>query len=150
MRAAGVIAFVLIAAPALAQAPALPPLGESAQNMLGAWELTDAQRSKSCPATFRKARTSVGYRLEFGKDCAALFPLTANVAGWVFPEGNLLRLVNAEGQTLADFSEVEDGIFEAPTPGVGVLVLQSADAAAAARKSEAMPEPERIEEPQGR
>ncbi len=30
-----------------------------------------------------------------------------------------------------EFSEVEDGIFEAPTPGVGVLFLQSAAAPAA-------------------
>ena len=33
-----------------------------------------------------------------------------------------------------EFSEVEDGIFEAPTPGVGVLFLQNAAAAAAPPK----------------
>jgi hypothetical protein len=39
--------------------------------------------------------------------------------------------VDARGRSLIEFSEVEDGIFEAPTPGVGVLFLQNAAAAAA-------------------
>ena len=34
------------------------------------------------------------------------------------------------GKALVEFSEVEDGIYEAPTPGVGVLFLQNAAAAA--------------------
>ena len=70
--------------------------------------------------------------------------MVASVAGWIFPEDDLLRLVDAEGRTLAEFSEVEDGIYEAPTPGVGVMFLQNP--AAAARKPDADPEPERIEE----
>ena len=48
----------------------------------------------------------------------------------VFPENDLLRLLDAKGKVLAEFSEVEDGIYEAPTPGVGVLFLQNAATAA--------------------
>jgi hypothetical protein len=141
--------LVLLAAPAIAQrapAPAAAPqLGESAQAMLGPWEFSNAERNKVCTATFKNTRTPVGLRVEFDQNCSTLFPLVSSVAGWVFPDGDLLRLVDASGATLAEFSEVEDGIFEAPTPGVGVLFLQNAEAAA--RKPDANPEPERIDDP---
>ena len=63
------------------------------------------------------------------------FPLVNDVAGWNFPEGDLLRLLDAQGRTLVEFSEVEDGIYEAPTPGLGVLFLQSPAAAGPPPKS---------------
>jgi hypothetical protein len=149
MRVAGVIAFLAVVTSALAQKSVPPaPLGESAQDLLGGWELSNAERSKICAATFKNTRVAVGYRVEFDKNCPTQFPVIASVAGWVFPEGDLLRLVDAEGRTLAEFSEVEDGIYEAPTPGVGVMFLQNP--AAAARKPDAEPEPERIEEPGAR
>jgi hypothetical protein len=145
MRMAGLIALVLIAAPALAQRTAAPAPTESEQGMMGAWELSNAERNKSCTATFKNTRTAVGWRIEFDKTCATVFPTIATAAGWTFPDGDLLRLLDAEGRTLTEFSEVEDGIYEAPTPGVGVLFLQNPDAAE--RKPEDTPEPERIEDP---
>jgi hypothetical protein len=113
--------------------------------MLGPWEFSNAERNKICTATFKNARAPVGLRVEFDPNCASLFPLVSAVAGWVFPDGDLLRLVDASGATLAEFSEVEDGIFEAPTPGVGVLFLQNAEAAA--RKPDPNAEPERVDDP---
>ena len=55
-----------------------------------------------------------------------------DVVGWKFPDNDLLYLLDAQGKALVEFSEVEDGIFEAPTPGLGVLFLQNAGDAAAA------------------
>ena len=141
----GTVAFAQRTPPAPAPAP---PLGESAQNMLGAWEFSNAERSKICTATFKNTRTRVGLGVEFDPNCASLFPLVSAIAGWVFPDGDLLRLVDSAGATLAEFSEVEDGIFEAPTPGIGVLFLQNSEAAA--RKPEQNPEPERVDEPAAR
>ena len=139
---------LFFANPALAQrAPAAPApqLGDSAQGMLGSWEFSNAERNKICTATFKNTRTPAGLRVEFDPNCPSLFPLVSAVAGWVFPDGDLLRLVDSSGATLAEFSEVEDGIYEAPTPGVGVLFLQNAEAAA--RKPDQNPEPERVEDP---
>jgi hypothetical protein len=115
--------FVLAKA-AIAQSP--PPLGDSAKSLLGDWEFSNAERNKICTATFKDRRTAVGYRVEFDANCANLFPLVRNIAGWTFPDDDLLRLVDAQGNTLVEFSEVESGIYEAPTPGVGVLFLQNA------------------------
>ncbi len=115
----------LAAAPALAQNS---PMSESGKALLGAWEFSNADRDKICQATFKADVTKGGFKVEFDADCVNKFPLVADVVGWTFPEGDLLRLVDAQGKTLVEFSEVESGIYEAPTPGVGVLFLQNAAA----------------------
>ncbi|HEY4141846.1 MAG TPA: AprI/Inh family metalloprotease inhibitor [Pseudolabrys sp.] len=126
MRLSRIIAVViaaLVAGPAMAQNA---PMSESGKELLGSWEFSNADRDKVCQATFKADATKVGFKVEFDADCAAKFALVNDVAGWVFPEGDLLRLVDASGKTLVEFSEVESGIYEAPTPGVGVLFLQNA------------------------
>ena len=111
---------------ALAQAPVL---GDSAKGLIGSWEFSNADRDKICTATFKADPTAVGFKVEFDNNCASLFPIVADVAGWVFPDNDLLRLLDARKKPLIEFSEVEDNIYEAPTPGLGVLFLQSAAAA---------------------
>jgi len=106
-----------------------PPMGDSAKDMLGPWEFSNADRNKRCTATFRNTAVKGGFKVEFDANCGSLFPLVNNVAGWIFPDNDLLRLVDAQGVSLAEFSEVENGIYEAPTPGVGVLFLQNAASA---------------------
>jgi hypothetical protein len=113
--------------PALAQTPA--QLGDSAKALIGIWEFSNADRDKICSATFKSDSTKVGFKVEFDPNCAALFPLVSDVVGWTFPDNDLLRLLDAQGKALVEFSEVEDGIYEAPTPGLGVLFLQNAAAA---------------------
>jgi hypothetical protein len=124
MRLSGIIAFVVTfaAAPAMAQST----MSDSGKELLGTWEFSNADRDKTCQATFKADVTKVGFKVEFDAGCAAKFPLVNEVAGWTFPDGDLLRLVDATGKTLVEFSEVESGIYEAPTPGVGVLFLQNA------------------------
>jgi hypothetical protein len=128
MRLALIAAAAVWAGAALAQAP--PVLSDSAKKAIGTWEFSNADRDKVCTAVFKSDRTAVGYKVEFDPNCASLFPLVADVAGWTFPDNGLLSLLDAQSKALVEFSEVEDGIFEAPTPGVGVLFLQNPAAAA--------------------
>jgi hypothetical protein len=123
-RTIACIIAALVSGPAMAQSP----MGDSGKALLGSWEFSNADRDKICQATFKADVTKVGFKVEFDAGCAAKFPLVNDVAGWTFPEGDLLRLVDAQGKTLVEFSEVESGIYEAPTPGVGVLFLQNAAA----------------------
>jgi Protease inhibitor Inh len=121
------IAFmVLLCGPALAQKTTL---NDSAKAMIGDWEFSNADRDKTCSVTFKSDRVAVGQKLEFDANCGNLFPLVRNIVGWKYPEDDLLYLLDAQGKALIEFSEVEDGIFEAPTPGLGVLFLQSPAAA---------------------
>ena len=112
---------------AAAQAPAT--LGDAAKAVIGTWEFSNADRDKICTLTFKPDPAKNGFKLEFDPNCATLFPLVTDVVGWTFPDNDLLRLLDAQGNALVEFSEVEDGIYEAPTPGVGVLFLQNPAAA---------------------
>ncbi|HYC16680.1 MAG TPA: AprI/Inh family metalloprotease inhibitor [Pseudolabrys sp.] len=132
--AAVFIAVACIAGAALAQAPS--PLGESAQRMIGSWEFSNADRDRTCTATFKGDRAPPGLKVEFDANCVNLFPLVRDIAAWKFPDNDLLYLLDAKGKSVVEFSEVEDGIFEAPTPGVGVLFLQNAAAGAPPRPPE--------------
>ncbi len=116
--------LALACSQALAQAPA----GDAAKMLGEAWEFSNADRDKVCTVTFKPEATPAGYRLEFDTNCANLFPLVKDIAGWKFPDNDLLRLLDGKGKPLIEFSEVETGIFEAPTPGVGLLFLQVAGA----------------------
>jgi hypothetical protein len=122
------LAAVCLAGVALAQ-PA--GLGESAKRVIGSWEFSNADRDRTCTATFKSDPTPGGFKIEFDANCANLFPLIREISAWKFPDNDLLYLIDARGRTIVEFSEVEDGIFEAPTPGVGVLFLQNAAAAGA-------------------
>jgi hypothetical protein len=132
MRCAATLTLAILAAgSAVAQAPAP---GDSARKVIGTWEFSNADRDKICTATFKADPVAVGFKVEFDKNCASQFPVVTEVAGWIYPNNDLLRLLNADRKSLVEFSEVEDGIYEAPTPGLGVLFLQNAAANGPAAK----------------
>lgn len=118
-----------------AQAQTRAGLSDSAKGMIGSWEFSNAEHEKVCSVRFSADRATVGYRLRFDANCGTLFALVKRIVGWKFPQGDLLYLIDDKGQTVIEFGEVEDGIFEAPTPGLGVLFLQNASAAHPASKS---------------
>jgi hypothetical protein len=126
------LAVACICGVAYAQTPAA--LNESAQRMVGSWEFSNADRDRICTANLKNDPTRGGFKVEFDTNCANLFPLVRDIVAWKFPDNDLLYLLDAQGKSVVEFSEVEDGIFEAPTPGVGVLFLQNAAAAAAPPK----------------
>ena len=111
-------------------------LGDSAIGLLGSWEFSNADRDKVCTATFKTDPTPVGFKVEFDGNCGNLFPLVLRVAGWKFPDNDNLFLLDSDGRALVEFSEVETGMYEAPTPGVGVLFLQAAAAGPAPKPPE--------------
>ena len=119
---------VLLGGPA--QAQTREPLSESAKSVIGSWEFSNAERDKKCSVTFTSDPSAVGFKLAFDANCGNLFPLVSRIVGWKYPQDDLLYLLDAQGQSVVEFSEVEDGIFEAPTPGIGVLFLQTPGAAA--------------------
>ena len=87
-------------------------LANSAKAVIGTWEFSNADRDKMCTADVQEPIPSpVGFKIEFDKNCAKLFPLVNDVVGWNYPENDLLRLLDAQGKSLVEFSEVEDGIL---------------------------------------
>lgn len=127
--ALGAILFAVAATP---HAGAQSALGESAKELIGSWEFSTADKQAICTVTFKADRAGKGFRVEFEDKCAAVYAQVKDIAGWTFPDNDLLNLLDASGKSLIEFSEVESGIFEAPVPGYGVLFLQHPDAAGTA------------------
>jgi hypothetical protein len=115
---------ILLALAGAAQAQAL---NDSAKRMVGAWEFSNADRDKTCSVTFKADKAGGAYKVEFDPKCGTDFPMVKDIAGWSYPDNDLLHLLDGKGKSVVDFSEVETGMFEAPTPGYGVLFLQSGD-----------------------
>ncbi|HEY1542332.1 MAG TPA: AprI/Inh family metalloprotease inhibitor [Xanthobacteraceae bacterium] len=123
------LAVTALAATAHAQAPITAPLSDAAKAMTtGTWEFSNADRDKRCTLTFRTDPAAAGMRLEFDKGCTALFPFIREIVGWTLGENDFLRLVDAQGKSLLEFSEVESHMYEAPRPGEGILFIQASTA----------------------
>ncbi|MGN6461432.1 MAG: AprI/Inh family metalloprotease inhibitor [Pseudolabrys sp.] len=127
-----VVAMLSLASDAFAQAA--PPDSDAARLVGAPWEMANADRDKVCDVTFKTDRATQGSKVEFDPNCGNLFPLVKDIVGWKFADNDLLRLVDANGKTLIEFGEVETGVFEAPTPGVGLLFLQAPGGAVSASR----------------
>ncbi|HEY2138000.1 MAG TPA: AprI/Inh family metalloprotease inhibitor [Xanthobacteraceae bacterium] len=110
----------------IASAQAQTTLSDQAKAMTGgSWEFSNADRDKRCTIVFRTDAATVGMKLEFDKACAEAFPFVKEVVGWTLTENDFLRLLDARGKSMLEFSEVETGMFEAPRPGEGILFIQA-------------------------
>jgi hypothetical protein len=94
----------------------------------GSWEFSNADRDKRCMIAFKTTPAAAGMKLDFDKACAEAFPFIKDIAGWSIAENDFLRLLDAKGKSLLEFSEVETGMYEAPRPGEGILFIQAAAA----------------------
>jgi len=124
------ILLVLLAAPLMLAATAPAPPSDAAKAMVGKWEFSNADRDKLCTITFKNETVAAGMKLEFDRACASVFPFVKEIVAWRFAERDFLRLLDAKGRSLLEFSEVESGIFEAPRPREGILFIQTLAAAA--------------------
>jgi Protease inhibitor Inh len=105
------------------------------RTMPGSWEFSNADREKSCIVRFRNEPARVGKSVEFEPKCATLFSFVPDIVGWRLNDNDFLRLLDAQGQSVLEFSEVESGIFEAPKPGEGILFIQNPTDAGPAPKT---------------
>jgi hypothetical protein len=105
---------------------------ETFRTMIGKWELSNADRDRTCLLTFKADPSGALFKVESDKACAAQMPELKDLSGWTIGGLDLVRLVDGKGKALFEFSEVENGIFEAQRPGEGVFFMQNAGTATAA------------------
>jgi hypothetical protein len=128
----GLIAFLMPLA-AAAQTPS-----DAVKAIAGEWEISNADREKACNLTLKTDPAKGGFKVEFDKSCAGVFPATKDVEAWGLVKDDL-RLLDARGRAVFEFTEVESGIYEAERKE-GLYFLQSLASAAAppARTAEDM------------
>jgi hypothetical protein len=105
------------------------------KDMVGQWELSTTERSKTCVVTLKSDSTPQGLKLELEPGCAAALPFTKDITAWNVRGLDIVRLQDAAGQPVIDFTEVESGIFEGLRQGEGIYILQNLAAARSLAKS---------------
>jgi hypothetical protein len=105
------------------------------KEMIGQWELSTTDRSKTCVLTMKSDQTPQGLKLELEPACAAALPFTKDITGWNIRGLDIVRLQDAKGEAVLDFTEVEAGILEGMRQGEGVYILQNLAAARSLAKS---------------
>jgi hypothetical protein len=105
------------------------------KDMVGQWELSTTERSKTCVVTLKGDSTPQGLKLELEPSCAKALPFTKDITAWNVRGLDIVRLQDATGQPVIDFTEVESGIFEGLRQGEGIYILQNLAAARSLAKS---------------
>ena len=105
------------------------------KEMIGQWELATTDRSKTCVVTMKNDATPQGLKLELEPGCAAALPFTKDIAAWSIKGLDIVRLQDAAGESVIDFTEVETQIFEGVRQNEGVYILQNLEAARSLAKS---------------
>jgi protease inhibitor Inh len=116
-----------------------PLLAQDAVNlkkaMVGQWELATTDRSKTCVVTLKGDAIAQGLKLELEPSCPTALPFAKNITAWNVKGLDIVRLQDASGEAVIDFTEVETGIFEGVRQGEGVYILQNLAAARSLAKS---------------
>jgi hypothetical protein len=105
------------------------------KQMVGQWELSTTERSKTCVVTLKSDATPQGLKLELEPGCAAALPFSRDIKAWNVKGLDIVRLQDAAGGPVIDFTEVESGIFEGLRQGEGIFILQNLAAARSLAKS---------------
>jgi hypothetical protein len=105
------------------------------KDMIGQWELSTTERSKTCVVTLKNDSTPQGLKLELEPGCPAALPFTKAIVAWSIKGLDIVRLQDAAGESVIDFTEVESGIFEGLRQNEGIYILQNLAAARSLAKS---------------
>ena len=103
--------------------------GDSGTPMVGAWELSNAERDKICLINFKLDSAGAGRALELQKGCVEAFPETRDIVAWTIDKDDTLRLIDAKGRAIFELTEVENGLFEPLRPSQNLVFLQTQAAA---------------------
>jgi len=103
---------------------------DAAKDVVGAWEISNAERDRRCVITFSADAVPGGLKLALDPGCATVFPMLKDVVVWTIQATGSLRLIDGKGNALLEMSEVESGIFEGERKGEGLYFMQPQSAAA--------------------
>jgi Protease inhibitor Inh len=134
-RGSGIVLPALLALVAAATPARSQDTSTLKKDMIGQWELSTTERGKTCVVTLKGDSSPQGLKLELEPGCAAALPFTRDITAWNVRGLDIVRLQDAAGQPVIDFTEVESGIFEGLRQGEGIYILQNLAAARSLAKS---------------
>lgn len=101
---------------------------EMARTLAGGWEISNADRDRTCVVTLRADAARIGFKLDLDRNCPIAIPATKDIDAWTLTN-ETIRLIDPRGRTVFEFGEVESGMYEAERAGEGLYFLQSQAAA---------------------
>ncbi|MFG1191555.1 protease inhibitor Inh/omp19 family protein [Xanthobacter flavus] len=111
-------------APAPAAAPKLDAsVREAAARIAAPLRLSSADGSRSCAFALKPDASGPGLAVEFDRPACADIGFSAQVIAWLPDPSGSIRLLNAQGRTVAEFTEGAGGSYEALREGDGVYFL---------------------------
>ena len=134
-RCSGIVLPALLALLAAATPARSQDAATLKKEMIGQWELSTTERGKTCVVTLKGDSSPQGLKLELEPACGAALPFTRDITAWSIKGLDIVRLQDAAGQPVIDFTEVESGIFEGLRQGEGIYILQNLAAARSLAKS---------------
>ena len=111
------------------------PVSDAAKAMVGAWEISNATRDRTCAVSFALDAGAGGFKLELDAPCGTAFPSLKDIVAWVMGPNDAVRLLDSKGAIILDFSEVENGMYEAERKGEGLYFMRTQAAIRAATVS---------------
>ena len=100
--------------------------------MVGAWEISNAARDKTCAVSFRVDAGEGGFKLDLDPTCRTVFPSLRDVGAWAIGPKDSVQLLDAKGAVVLDFAEVESRMYEAERKGEGLFFMRTQAAIRAA------------------
>ena len=110
----------LYAGPALAQSA--PTSSEAARAVIGAWEISNADRDRTCAVVFKAEPVPGGLKIEFDRACAAVFPVTRDVVAWTVVVPVAAEVITTVHEGVA---AVRGQVFAPPTKLPGPFVIDA-------------------------
>src|SRR5260370_27015827 len=104
---AALLAAAVLGSPARSQRDAVG----LKKDMVGQWELSTTERSKTCVVTLKGDATPQGLKLELEPGCAAALPFTRDITAWNVKGLDIVRLQDAAGEPGVDFTHERSGGF---------------------------------------
>jgi protease inhibitor Inh len=135
MKILRVVAWLIVACVAAIGVARAQDATTLKKEMVGQWELSTTERSKTCVVTIKGDHVAQGFKLELEPACKTALPFTKDIVAWSVKGLDIVRLQDATGESVIDFTEVEAGIFEGLRQGEGVYILQDLAAARSMAKS---------------
>ena len=117
--------MALAGARRLAHAQPAPQLSDAAKDVVGAWEISNSDRDKRCAVTFSADAAPGGFKLELDPACGDRIPAAQGRRGLGLGPNDVLRLIDAKGAAVFEFTEVESGIYEGERKGEGLYFMQT-------------------------
>jgi hypothetical protein len=101
---------------------------DAVKAIAGDWEISNADRDRICTVALKAEPVRSAFRIEIDPACAAAISAMSTVEAWTASD-DAVRLLDARGRAVFQFSEVESGMYEAERTGEGIYFMQNLAAA---------------------